>query len=230
MNNVAPAPPARSAKIAAHLDGFEGCYLVGWAYSPGSAHNCTISVADDSGREVAQGEASRDRLDLLTVGIGRTDFGFRIPVKNLGSVSPLHVYADGVELAGSPLSVGRGHFDGHLYVYDGFATGWTTERLEGFSPPHIDIVGANGEILASGQSRADTADGDPNFAPARFHIGLANLFGQSSLGLEARANGAVFAHTTCDLRLVGNLDAITPTHCAGWLYSPDSASLGPPRS
>jgi GT2 family glycosyltransferase/glycosyltransferase involved in cell wall biosynthesis len=121
--------------------------------------------------------------------------------------------------------VGHGHFDGHLYVHDGFATGWTTERVEGFSPPRIDIVGANGEILASGESRRDAADGDPNFAPARFRIGLANLFGQANLDLTAQANGAVFAHATGDLRLVGTLDVITPTRCAGWLYSPDSASV-----
>src|ERR1700731_448868 len=139
MNEVAPAPTDGSAKIVAHIDGFEGCYLVGWAYSPDTAHSCIITVTDESGCEIARGEASRDRADLAAVGIGRTDFAFRIPVANLGRTSPLHVYADGVQLKSSPLAVGHGHFDGRLYVHDGFATGWTTERLEGFSPPHIEI-------------------------------------------------------------------------------------------
>src|SRR5579871_1773346 len=205
--------------IAAHLDGFEGTHLIGWAYRRTGAGHCAISVTDANGGLLAEGEASKERADLGALGLGRSDFAFRVPIAALGETDAVHVLADGVELWGSPLPVGQGHFDGHVYVHEGFAVGWVTERLAEFSPPMIDIV-SGGKIVARAASWFE--GGEPGFSPARFRIPLTPLFGAGECEIAANANGVVFARTGCNLRLVGNLDAVTPEHCAGWVFSPDA--------
>src|ERR1700720_1150491 len=187
LTSAAESADAADA-IVAHLDGFEGTYLTGWAYSEADPRNCAISIADESGRVLAEGEASRERPDLSALGIGRTNLAFRIPIPDLGEASAVRVFADGIELRGSPLPVGRGRFDGRLHVRDGFAEGWVTERVPVFSPPTIDILGPSGEIVASAPSRRDEG-GDAGFSPARFRISLAPLFGGTDQQIRALANG-----------------------------------------
>src|SRR5215472_10136003 len=151
----ATSQSAEAAQVTAHLDGFEGTYLIGWAWSDAGGKPCVISVRDESGAQIAEGEASRERPDLAGLGLGRNDFGFRVQVPDLGTTQLVRVFADGVELRGSPLPVGQGHFDGRLYVENGYATGWVTERLQLFQPPQIDIAGPNGEIVASAVSQRE---------------------------------------------------------------------------
>ncbi len=223
MIDVAPQGDAETAGIVASLDGFEGTCVVGWAYSETSANTCVISITDESGRVIVEGEASRERPDLAALGIGRSDFAFHVHVPQLGTTPVVRVFADGVELHGSPAPVGQGHFDGHLYVHDGFATGWVTERLADFSAPLIDIVGPGGEIIASAPSRREESD-ETGFSPARFRIPLLSLFGATDLEIGALAEGVLFARATCNLRLVGHLDYADPEHCAGWIFSPNAPS------
>jgi GT2 family glycosyltransferase/glycosyltransferase involved in cell wall biosynthesis len=219
------APESKeAATIAAHLDGFEGHHLIGWAYSEASPRNCAISITDEKGRVIAEGEASRDRPDLAALGVGRTNFAFRIPLTDIGDASAIHIFADGVELRGSPLPVGAGSFDGRLHVREHFAEGWVHERLPAFSPPMIDIVGPTGEIVASAQSRRDESGADAGFSPARFRISLAPLFGSTDVQIKALANGVPFARASCSLRLVSTVDVVTPEQCVGWLFSPDAPS------
>jgi len=218
----APPESGEAARVRAHLEGFEGTYLVGWAWSEASAKPCIISVRDECGTQFAEGEAARERPDLAALGLGRRDFGFRIQVPDLGTTELVRVFADGVEARGSPLRVGQGHFDGRVYVENGYATGWVTERLQLFSPPKIDITGPGGEIVASAASQHDAKDSEPGFSPARFRIPLTSLFGSTDLEVAARANGVAFARAICNLRLISNLEIASPERCAGWIFSPDA--------
>lgn len=193
---------SRTARVSGYLDGFEGTYVVGWARSEESEKPCLISVRDQNGAQIVEGEASRPRPDLEVLGLGRSDFAFRIHIPELGTRVVLRVFADDVELRGSPLPVGNGHFDGRVYVQDGFATGWVTERLQVFSPPQIDIVGPAGEIIASAPSERDANDGEPGFSPARFRIPLTPLFGSADIKIAAFAKGVRFAQASCSLRLI----------------------------
>jgi GT2 family glycosyltransferase len=217
----ATAQSAEAARVTAHLDGFEGTYLVGWAWSD-SAKPCVISVRDETGAQIAQGEASRPRRDLAALGLDRSDFAFRVHVPDLGTAEFVRVFADGVELYGSPLPVGQGHYDGHVYAHDGFATGWVTERLQLFSPPQIDIAGGDGVVVARAVSERNASDSEPGFSPARFRIPLTPLFGNTDVAITARANGVAFARATANLRLISNLEIAAPEHCAGWMFSPDA--------
>ena len=213
---------AAAARITAHLDGFEGTWLVGWAYANGGTKPCVISVSDETGAFIAEGEASRQRPDLAALGLGHSNFAFRVHVPDLGTTQYLRVFAEGVELHGSPLPVGEGYYDGHVYAHDGFATGWVTERLQLFSPPRIDITGPGGDVVASAASQRDASDNEPGFSPARFRIPLTPLFGNMDVKITALANGVAFARTTCNLRLSTNLEIASPEHCAGWMFSPDA--------
>jgi len=221
MTHAPPESP-ETTRVTAHLDGLEGSWLVGWAHADSGTKHCVISVSDETGAFIAEGEASRQRPDLAALGLGRSDFAFRVHVSDLGTTQYLRVFADGVELHGSPLPVGEGYYDGHVYAHDGFATGWVTERLQLFSPPRIDIAGPDGVVIASALSQRDANDCEPGFSPARFRIPLTPLFGNTDVQITARANGAVFARTTCNLRLSTHLEIASPTHCAGWIFSPDA--------
>ena len=220
----ATSESAEGARVTAQLEGFEGSWLVGWARSQADAKPCIISVRDQSGAQIAEGEASRHRSDLAALDLGHSDFGFRIQVPDLGTTEFVRVFANGMELRGSPLAVGQGHFDGRLYVENGFATGWVTERLQLFSPPQIDIVGPAGNIIASAPSQLDDSGGDPGFVPARFRISLAALLGRTEVLIRACAKGVPFARAGCNLRVVGHLDVATPEHWAGWVSLPDAPS------
>jgi GT2 family glycosyltransferase len=225
MADVTPEDSSGDASIVAHLDGFEGTWIVGWAYSTAGAKPCVISVADENGRLIAEGNASRERPDLAALEIGRSNFAFRVHVPDLGTTPAVHVFADGTELHDSPLPVGQDHFDGHLYVQDGFATGWITERLAEFAPPRIDILDGAGELVATAMAEVDDGAAKPGFAPARFRIPLTRFLGESDVALTALANGVPFAKAVCTLRLVADLDVATPEHCAGRLFSPDAPWL-----
>jgi len=218
------AKSAKAARISGNVDGFEGTWLVGWAYFEGTAKPCVISVRDETGAQIVEGKASRERPDLAGLDLGRNNLGFRIRVPDLGTTRRLRVFADGVPLRGSPLSVGSGHFDGRLYVENGYATGWVTERLQLFSSPQVEIIGPDGEIVASVPSQRDVRESEPGFSPARFRIPLTPLLGATDLEIAARANGIAFAHATCDLRLIGNLEFASPERCTGWIFSPNARS------
>lgn len=207
------------AGVRGRAERFSGVYLQGWAYS-GTERCCQIVVRDDQGCAIARGEATEERADLLALGAGRSDFGFRVPIMTLGDRPALHVLADGIELAGSPLRAGPGQFDGNLAVVNGFAVGSVSERVAKFCPPDIQILTGNGDVVARGPS--SRIEGDEG--PARFRIDLSALCGCGRVSIAAVANGVAFARAICNLRLVTGLEVATRGHCAGWIFSPDAHS------
>ncbi|HEX3432103.1 MAG TPA: glycosyltransferase [Rhizomicrobium sp.] len=209
------------ARIAGQVDGCEGSYVTGWAHPRRGTKPCRISVTDENGHVRGEGDAAQERPDLASLGLGRSDFAFRIPVPTRGDMAALHVFADGVELDGSPLPWGKGRFDGDLHVREGCAVGWVTERVAQFAPPRIEIAVSGGAVVAGGSSQCEDS-GDPGFAPARFRIPLLPLVGGGEIGITALAGGVAFARATCTLRLIATLDIATLEHCAGWMFSPDA--------
>jgi GT2 family glycosyltransferase/glycosyltransferase involved in cell wall biosynthesis len=147
---------------------------------------------------------------------------FRILIKNLGPPQALSVLANGVPLAGSPLLVGPGRFDGHCAISNATLAGWVTERQRGFAPPVITVINQHGAELGRAACTQDLTNIDPLFAPARFVLELEDrVFGAGEQVLRVLANGVAFATHGCNLTLQGRLETVTPTFCSGWLVSPE---------
>jgi GT2 family glycosyltransferase len=205
--------------LRGHVDGMEGGYVVGWAM--GRQGNATITITTSDGALLASGRASRHRPDLASLGLGRTTLAFRIPVAFSAAPRPLHVYADGEELPGSPVITGPGRFDLYCTLEAATISGWVTERMPGFTPPDISVIDQHGGAVGHGTARAE-ASADPLFTPARFAIELDDgCFGGERL-LHVQAGGHTLAMVPCHLTLAGHLEAITPESVCGWLISPEA--------
>jgi len=206
--------------IRGHVDGLEGSYVAGWAVNAAGTP-CAITIRDARKKILAAGVASVERPDLMSVGNGRCDIAFRIPLPSLSVAKSLHVWADGVPISHAPIQLGHGLFDGHVSVGAAHAEGWVAERVANFAAPLITAVDQYGTIVMQGQSRRDEVPADAWFAPARF-TGLFedSAFGRGELLLSFLANGTKFAEGTCNLPLHGFLETASADRCTGWLLSP----------
>jgi GT2 family glycosyltransferase/glycosyltransferase involved in cell wall biosynthesis len=208
--------------VLGRVDGMQGTYAVGWAVADPDTRNCVITVTTEDGNVIAKGRASLHRPDLASLQLGRTSMAFRMALPGCSEGKILHVLADGVELPGSPLEVGPGQYDGDCVIDRGAAKGWISERKPGFSEPMIQIVDQHGVVVGEGRSKCDADETDPLFSKAHFAIELdAKCFGAGELRLSILANGVKFAEKACNLRLQGNVEVITQSHCSGWLIAVD---------
>ncbi|MEO8716006.1 MAG: hypothetical protein ABI369_13430 [Acetobacteraceae bacterium] len=130
------------------IDGLEGAYVRGWAIAQGSgeARPAAITIRDPAGKVLARGLADLDRPDVGRLGHGSA-CGFRVPVRRMGRARALHVFADGVEVAGSPVPVGAGVFDGSLVLADGLASGWVMERISDFRAAPVRLHDQDGVLV-----------------------------------------------------------------------------------
>ena len=209
--------------IRGHVDGMEGSYVAGWAAAQPDTGNCAITITDTLGNVIAKGRAANHRADLASLGLGRTTLGFRIPIPLIAENRLLRIWADGVELHGSPIMTGAGQFDAQFTFEHGTVNGWVTERAPNFSPPLITITGHNGQEAGHGRGRQAPDNQDPLFNPAWHTIELYDwCFGAGEMTMSIFINGTKFGLFTCNLRLDGNLETVTAESCSGWLVSPDS--------
>jgi GT2 family glycosyltransferase/glycosyltransferase involved in cell wall biosynthesis len=209
-----------AATIRGHVDGLEGAYLAGWAVNESGAP-CNITIRDGRKRVLAEGVASIERPDLLSVGQGRCGIAFRIQLPSLAMAKALHVWADGVEISQAPIMLGHGLFDGFVSVGAAHAEGWVAERAPDFAAPLITAVDQYGTVVMRCQSRREEDPADPYFAPATFSGAFEDgCFGKGELLLSFLANGVKFAEGTCNLPLHGYLETVSALGCSGWLLSP----------
>ncbi len=91
-------------KTVGFIDGLEGFYVRGWA-SADEGRAAAVTIRDRAGKLLARGQTGLHRPDVERLGAGAM-CGFRIPVRRFGRAGALHVFGDGIELAGSPVQVG----------------------------------------------------------------------------------------------------------------------------
>ncbi len=207
--------------LKGHVDGLEGCYVLGWAYSNDAPAGCLVCIEDGDGQLIASGEATVARSDLVKLGFGNSSF--RISLGNIHETKALRIFVKGTELAGSPIQVGPGRYDGQVWVANGFVRGWISERVSKFDPPVVRVIDQDDEVVCEVQSEFSDPDLDPFFSPARFQVPLANAyFGRRDMELRAFVNDVQFARTNCSLTLRGCLDHVSAQRCAGWLNSPEA--------
>lgn len=201
----------------------EGSYVIGWAATVPHSGNCVIAILTAEGNIIATGRASRHRPDLAALDLGRTTLAFRIAVPHSPEPRALHVLANGMELPRSPILTGPGQFDSHCVLEGGTVSGWITERQPDFAPPVITIINQRGAEVGRGVGRCQPGNTDPLFPQMHFSIELEDeCFGAGEMQLDVLANGIRFSRHVSNLRLQGNLEAITAQSCAGWLVSPDA--------
>ncbi len=206
------------------LDGLEGSYARGWAVTRGSG-KAVITIRDSSGKVLARGLAGEERPDLGFLSFGRANCGFRIPVPAIGSAGELHVHADGVELIGSPLPMGPGHYDGEFRLAGGVASGWVSERTEIFAGGRVQLHDQDGALLGECDAEPHPPTAGSLLAPARFSIALLpTCFGRADLIVRASVCGVRFAEASGAMRLEGYLDMLTENRVSGWLLCPDAPS------
>ena len=177
-------------------------------------------VRDDAGAVLARGPAAGERPDLACLGLGTTQVGFRFPVclpdaEGAGRAAALHVFANGVELAGSPVRLGPGVFDGALSVAGGVASGWVAERVEGFRAACVQLRDQDGSLLGEVEARRALVEvGDAT--QARFSLPLPpSCFGRTDLIVRASVGGVRVAEAQCAMRLDGYLDTLSHDRCGG---------------
>ncbi|MBV8612687.1 MAG: hypothetical protein JOY66_02805, partial [Acetobacteraceae bacterium] len=186
------------------IDGLDGAHLCGWAVSS-SRRPALVVVRDDVGAVLARGPAAGERPDLASLGLGTTQVGFRFPVRlpdgeDAGCAGALHVFANGVELAGSPVRLGPGMFDGTLGVAGGVASGWVAERVEGFRAARVELRDQDGFLLGEVEARPPGGAGETT--PARFSLPLPpSCFGRTDLIVRAFVGGVRVAEAQCAMRL-----------------------------
>lgn len=209
--------------IRGYVDGMEGRYVLGWAAAQPDTGPCAITITDTLGNVLAKGRAANHRADLEGLGLGRATLAFRIPIPLTAENRLLRVWADGVELPGSPLMTGAGQFDAHFSFERGAVSGWVTERAPVFSAPLVTVTDHHGLEAGRGHPLPGANPDDPLFNPARLSIELDDrCFGAGEMAMTIAINGTSIGMFTCNLRLDGNLEAISAEHCAGWLASPDA--------
>ena len=205
--------------IRGRVDGMQGRDVTGWALPASGRKPCTITVTDEDGNPVAKGAAAQPRPDLAALGLGRNNLAFRLELPDCVQRRRFRVFADGVELPGSPLEAGPGRYDGDCMVDRGVLKGWVRERVPELTAPSISIVTQHGVVVGQTQSGRDTESESPR---AAFEIPLHDrCYGAGELRLAVLADGIGFAETSCNLSLQGSIDLITPEVCSGWLIAPD---------
>ena len=209
--------------IRGHVDSMEGSYVTGWATAHPATTPCAITITDTLGNVLAKGHATTQRHDLASLDFGRADFAFRIPIPLTPENRLLRIWADGVELPGSPIMAGAGQFDASFIFENGALGGWVTERAPVFSSPLITITDHHGQEAGRGHGVPALAPEDPLFNPARLSIPLDDrCFGAGEMSMTIAINGTKVGMFSCNLRLDGNLESVTAENCAGWLASPDA--------
>lgn len=199
--------------IVGLVEGLEGSTVRGWALS--NEPTCQINVADGEGRIVATGIAAKPRqaADRPPYRIG-----FRIETGVPAASRSLRVFAGGHELAGSPLTLGPGLFDGGLEVRDGRISGWVQERVAAHRPAPVCIHDQYGQLLATVEPEAAAMHGH---GPYTFGCDIPPaLHGWQEIGLRASCNGVTFAKASCSLPVEGCLDALQPGQIVGWAMIP----------
>ena len=203
-------------QVQGHTDGVVGTYVSGWAMSS-KGEPCRITVHDADGTVLGSGIGGRRRSDLAVL-FGRADLGFRILVPKLGNQSELYIRANGVELSNSPISVGRELFDGDLVLRRDVAIGWVRARTPEAVLPLVTLHTEDGSVVGSAVAEYEADDSDPHAFRATFRIEIADsMFGIGEFALTAQANGRPFARAFGGLKLVGYLDLLDNSRCAGWL-------------
>ena len=209
--------------IIGHVDGLVGKYISGWAATSSDDTNCKIELISETGLSVASGWARRDRRDLAGLNLGRTDFGFRILVADLGSYKSLRVLANGTELPNSPLSLGSHAYDGSFSIVGDRAVGWVCRRNDSIGSIEVVVRSADHVVNITGTATENEIDDDVYFKPRRFDIELSSAcFNRSDLLLEATVDEQPFGYAHGRLTLVGYIDVIDPGHCEGWLLCPEA--------
>lgn len=205
------------------IDHCQGRYIFGWAISVRNGDHCRITVADPFGQTIAEAVASEPRGDLAALDNGRIDFSFRVGVPAVAGAGPVQVFADGVEIPGSPLFLLPDIFDGGLWIDRGVVSGWVSNRQAVSATGPVLLHDQDGHLVATLAATLDPAGDDPLFRPALFSAPLpADCFGRVESFLTAQIGGAAFARAMGPSRLEGYLDTISDTACAGWLFSPDA--------
>ena len=208
-------------QVTGHLDGLRGDEIVGWAFGGGEA--CDIVARDASGEVIALGKASLERPDLLCLGQGRCDFAFSLPMGMKSKTAIVHVFANDMEIANSPLVIRSGQFDGAFEIKHGLIDGWVSERSEREVAPCIKIIDQDGVVVFKARAKDDQTDNSRLGSIARFSGKISQVcFGAGERCLSAFANDTKFAEARCNLTLRGNVEVLQVDRCAGWLLSTDA--------
>ncbi len=211
--------------LIGHVDGLVGLYVHGWALPGQDGSECVIEIVSDAGVVVGRGRAQHAREDLAALGLGRTDFGFKVSLDNCDDISSLRILADGIELPNSPLLLRTDIVDGYIEILEDRVIGWACRRRGNDLPIEVTIRTLDGLASVIGKTFKSEFDSDPRFQPHRFDVLLPEcFFNRKDLILEAMVGDHVFAQARGRLTVVGFIDVIAPDHCAGWFLSPEAPS------
>ncbi len=137
---------------------------------------------------------------------------FSLPVTIPPNLREVHVYADGIELAGSPIAVGAEIVDSCLSLAGDTICGTLTLRAQLAEPPAVTLATAMGEALAE-----LTPVWEAGAARFSWLVSDALLLREDTL-IEASVFGQTFATLWCHFGLTGHLDRLEPARVSGWLF------------
>src|SRR6185437_2680907 len=146
-----PAPRQTSAQAIGAVDGLIGAAVFGWAYDPDFGRRrlrVTLTVNDTV---VAETVANGLRRELAGTGNhdGFSGFACSIPADKFTSGAVVRVFADGIELNNSPLTLGSRQIDGALEPIKGAtASGWVRERVREPTRAVLDMF-VDGRLVRS---------------------------------------------------------------------------------
>lgn len=205
------------------IDRCRGRYISGWAFPAIGAGHCKITITDPTGRPLATGIANEERGDLAVLNAGRIDFAFTVSLPAKEKAEYVHVFADAIELLGSPMPCTAETYDGEISVTGGVVSGWVCGRQQRPITATLTLTDQDGDVVLSVKPAPDRDSSDPLFMPARFSAELpARCFGRDEMCLIARIGETEIARTLHPMRLEGYIDKLTGTRCAGWLFSPNA--------
>ncbi|HEV2362708.1 MAG TPA: glycosyltransferase [Caulobacteraceae bacterium] len=209
---------ASQSGVAGEVDGFADYVIEGWAVREATGEPCLIEVTDASGETVlASGRSGTGDADLPSGSAGPR---FRIPLDGPArDVAMVRVFADGVELAGSPVDVAQASpREEFLTIDEGVVRGSFGPRSRRRLPPKVSFRDQEGAFLGEVQA---SAGAEPGCFVFEFTL-PANCHGRRELIVRAFVGEDEIARNVCDLHLEGRLETLTAERCSGWLASPNA--------
>ncbi len=233
-----PPPPGRSSPLAppiGAIDGLIGATVFGWAYDPGFGRRRLKIAMYVNERLAAETVANGLRRELVGVGAhdGFSGFACSIPPKAFVAGATVRVFADGIELGNSPLSLGSKQIDGIFEPIKGVtASGWVRERVRAAPRALLDMI-VDGKLVRSftadrlrEELKAHGAD-DGRFGFAEALPGSCLDGGDHEVEFRHRASGSIVAPGARRFRAnyAGTLERLDQHGGGGWIACAEAPGM-----
>ena len=205
-------------EIVGMVDGLNGDCVTGWAYVEGSPETCVVEIFSEEGVILGRGLACIVREDLGSLGLGRSDFAYSVPIDVSSKPLCIIVTVSGVEITNSPIYFGEGKFDGGANLEGNCISGFITERAW-VTRTHVDVAFYDQYGSCISKGIANLSGEDCGFFP-KYKFSTALDLNEIRSGLyvvNCYCDGVYFFKFNFELSVLGHIDSHGKSNIQGWI-------------